>query len=596
MPAINPVTGILEYQPGVRKGSRLVTSLGGQAPAFLTPLVIGGAYEGYPYNANSLKYSSENDIPFYHTHGTAESLADENGWGCPIHTFARYAKRTGLPLIHAVCASALTRASILVTSTGPVNQFTIYATKFGAPGSHIKLAFDGTNFTIVPLKSFAMLSANLSSSGLRMYIAGVDPLSWVAIGKTYWIGDNNSTDEEFVVRDMGYEINTSGQKQWWIDLTTSTGTAYAVNDYAMIWEYEGAAGTLTSPDIGAGQGQVLIDWINSTAYKHVRAHRHANFTGVVPITAATLTPLKEISAWGTATAGTSPAATNTDYQAITTLLSGTGLTDFMSAVGTYPYVYGVAENSSTIHGTMADYAAAQRSEGRPLTVITGCRYTDVDTAASDDTNPIYRANALGSQDMVLCAGQVDRIEPSLSLAGEALGAIVAADVGGDITRDRVAYTYVGKRWTSTELTALLRGGVLTYAPSRGKLGDTAFLYRFAQDVNTYPGGRDGAYVTGTSVPVTGLGQTRRLLDYINAVMGEAAEPYVAAATVTRATLASHIMAQGKRLLFDRGLVTEPVTINSIARDTTGTVWEVTPRVKITGPNHFINVVTFIVAE
>lgn len=585
MPATDPVTGLTVYIPGVYTSSKLVSEPAGGVPDFLIPLLLGEAFCGYPYNANSLKYSSEADIPFYTKQINAEDTATVFGRGSKLHALMKYAKRGGLPLGFNVCMSALTRASVLVTSTGPVNEFTLYSKSFGAIGSHIGIKWASSIMTIVPIRHHCLLSANIASTGTRAYVKGEgdDPTAWIGIGSTLYIGDNNSTNTTVVVSNKGYEINSSGQKQYWVDFAAAPGTAYATADYAVIFAYD-TANTKTSPAYSAGQGQALVDWINTTGV--VGAHKHANFSGVLPIAVSSQTPLKEISAWSTVTAGTSPAATSTDHTNFVAQLIASGWSEFQIAEGgALPMLFAVGDSSSTIHATWRDYAITAYQQHVYTQIVTGCRFTDTATGASDDTNPGYRALTLGNQDVRLCAGQLDFLDPCLSVAGQLVGKICSGQVGHDCTHDDLLSEAIGRNWSATELEYLLRKGVTTYTYDTNKTGAMGLV--IAQDVNTYPGGRDGNVIDGNPV-VTGYGVMRIQMLYAEH-LAKAYKRFIGNSRVTKAQLVGFILNFFDEKLYRRGLTTEPTRIQSITPLANGTGWNVEPAITFRGVSHFFTV-------
>src|SRR3990172_8147379 len=138
MPAFLDPTGRTRYVPGVYTQTEVVSDLPGPLPEFHVPMIAGDAEWGIPYNVATLQETHEDFAP-YRKVGTTSGVQAEFGRDSDLATAARFAKRHGLPTAFYIAANALTRASVIATSAGPISQATVYHRKFGVPGGHVKL-------------------------------------------------------------------------------------------------------------------------------------------------------------------------------------------------------------------------------------------------------------------------------------------------------------------------------------------------------------------------------------------------------------------------------------------------------------------------
>lgn len=464
MPYVLLANGQARYVPGVYVDVDVVQDLPGQPPDFLIPILMGGAQEGHPYNANGLKYSEEADYTPFQLCGTRAVVQSYFGPSSLLQLAMGYAKRHGLPFAYVSCLGALTRFSVPVTSTGPVVQFTLYGKrgKWGAPLNHYRIAAPlGTSLQVTPVKNYAMLTVTASSTGRRLYVTDN---SWVKVGASIYIGDNSTADAALTVYATGVEPTSTGQDRYYVDVTTNIGSAFATSAYAMIYDLD-TARREDSPVFTKVQD--LMDWINANS-SYFGAHKEsATFTNpaaVIAISSATVA--KEISAWGSVVPGTSPAPTSGDYTAFVALMDASAWDQFVTTYGVLPRAFCVTDPSSTVHATMRDWAIDMRGRGYPISLNVGCEWGDIDLTQTNDTNPIVRARALDSQDVMLAAGGLDRISAALSFNPAIFGMRIGGGIAHNLTNDPLigvgSFEVRWDEWGLGQLTALHKGGVDCY--------------------------------------------------------------------------------------------------------------------------------------
>lgn len=569
MPATSIINGQTIWVPGVEVLSKVVLDGPGPTPSFTHGFMLGEAYEGRPRNAASTQYDSETPVKPWTLQRTSSGVGDYYGAGCDLHTAMVYAKRCGLPQTHVVAVNALTRASVVATSTGPVNQLYIFPRKWGAPAGWTKVQFASNILTITPVKHFALLSADASTSSKRVFLKGHKPHEWVRVGQSLDIGDNTAGDvETLTVADKGQYLDANGQWVYWVEFTAAPGTAYATSSYAAIVEYDTNGAEVSTALTTA---QAVNDWVN-TYSEYLGSAPHDDFTNAALLAVSSAARILDISAWGTVTAGTSPAQTASDYSAFVTAWLAGDFDDFVATEGIRPRIFHAGTGDATAHSNLLSLVQEMRTIGSPIQIYTGARYTDTSLTAGDATDLTYRARTLNSQDVYLCGGQVDRLAPYLSIGGQAFGYKVAGGVGENITQNTLFYEFIGRRWdeiNSGELTSLHRQGVITYRLAR-RVAAPRFV--ISQDINTL---QNRAVVANESDSTSGYGVWRLRQDYHDFIVAFLIEEYqLGGNSVDRDSLAATILQRGNRILAPHLRSGTRLTINSLTANASGTGWVV----------------------
>jgi hypothetical protein len=429
---------------------------------------------------------------------------------------------------------------------------------------------------VQPLKNYAMLRSNLGSSATRVELSG--DTDWIVEGGTYSIGDNATAIGTVTIASKRLEYDANGQPFVVVETTAAFGSAITTANYAMLVEYAVGYEEVTA-DITTGQ--LFIDACNDSQY--IGAHKHANFTNAAPDAVATLTPLKQIAAWGAPSVGTSPAANASGLSDFLAQLQSTSWEDFLLRYGAIPQAYLLVMGDATAHGYIRDYALTERARGYPISVTTGCRWGDVVVDAGDATDPGYRAGVLNSQDVALCAPGWDYEAAYLTLAPALFGRRVAAGPGHNLTNDELLFSTLEARWdeiTAGELTTLLRSGVCTVKLSTAR----TIRYRIAEGINTL---QSNAVLWNPGTKDTWSIQQRDLVDFCNRVMQvDLEEDIVGADGVNPSVIAATLRLRADKVLIPRGYMVD-FTITSITLSDDGSGWVVASSARYPTPVDFI---------
>lgn len=605
MPVNVKFNGQEQWIPGAAVREDVVSQGAVAIGGFLVPIIVGDAFEGHPYNASSLQYASEESLTAFKYVGTDSGVARYFGPGSDIAVAAKYYKRGGGPGAYFVCSAPLTRASIPVTSTGPVNQFTLYGAKFGAPSNFIKVQWASSIMSITPVRNFALLSVAAASTAKRIYLKGgckyQKPHDWIVQGQTVNFGDGATAAFTGVVAAKGEEFSSTGQVLYYIDLTTAIGTALAITEWACVFEYDANA-VIVSPTFAAGDGQGLIDWINTNAWyrgeKILGAHRHADFTGALPIAVSSATVLREISAWGSVTDGTSPAGGLTNHQSITDSLESTWWDEFRATYDKTPYAFLICSSDTSIHAdwsAFATLAAANALAPVPgwqnVAIYTGAAYGDTSVTATNSTSAVWRAAQINSQYFRLFAGQVDRLAPYLSFAAYGFGLRIGRGEVHDLTNDPLGTeAEITQRWDEVnlgQLTALIRAGVITYQLS----ASAPVQYVISAGVTTSQASRE---VWNEATNATSVDMTRVLADFAQAYLRQlySSEPFTGGDEVDIPLITSAAN-DSLAYLLSRGIASE-VSLQTVSLADNGAGYNITPRIKYRVPNWFQNITIEVV--
>jgi len=561
MPDYKLINGQTISVPGIAElNETVILNEPGPTPAFAVPVLVGDAPSGIPYNFDSLKMTSETALGPFRMQRTDPVVHDTWGYGSDVAVAFRNAQEAGLPMAFITTTAALTRSKVVVTSAGPVNQFTLYSRLFGAPGRHHKVKFATDILTISPVLRYAMLSVAVTTTTTRVYVTGADPntspIAWMAPGQTVYLGDSDTADFAVVVDEVGRELDTNGQWKYYFDLTGAAGTAVEISTkYGMVILY---GDDEISPTFLTGEGQKVIDWVNNNS-KVLGAEKHADFTGALPIDVVSATPIKDLSTtWGTITNGVSPASTSSDWSTFFTNYKATYWDQFRSLFGLVPRVHLLLTSDATVHGYARAFAVDRRknvaSGSRPVSILLGAAFTDTSTSASNSTNSAYRARALNHQDVGLFGGQFERLPAYLSLAAYAFGQLVNGGSLYSITRKAIRATggEVTKLWDETntgELTTLIKAGVITYMLSP----TTPPVWQFTSGVNT---NQDRTTAWSSATNSTCMMAARNSIDEFNAGLLSLLDAYSGKTGVAASDLGAALYAYAVQQRDNRRIISD----------------------------------------
>jgi len=300
--------------------------------------------------------------------------------------------------------------------------------------------------------------------------------------------------------------------------------------------------------------------------------------------------IKDVAAaWTGTTAGTSPAVSSGDHTAFIEDLDDAEWDNFLARHQIIPQAFLVVDSSSTNQGSWRDWAVTKRAEGYPVSITAGCAWGDTVIDAGNDTAPEFRSAALNSQDVMLCAGGLDRLAAYLSFAPAVFGRRIEGGIGHNLTNDDLVYSEVEKRWderVSGHLTKLHKFGVVTYRMR----GSRPYRYVISQGLSTLQN-NSAAWNEGSDD--TCLVMQRDLADYIDRVLKEDLDgKQLGADKVTPATISAVIFRKAQVLKERRGLITD-FTINSVTLDASGNGYNVEWAVKLPTTTDFITCTTQI---
>mgnify|MGYP001068825233 CR=1 FL=1 len=578
--------GRQQFVPGAYTKTEVRSSLPGPLPALHVAVLLGQGPVGKPYSVAASALDVEGDQVPWEYCGTATKVARENGYESELAIGATYGWRHGLPGAYVVNLAPLTRPSIELDAAASLAQVDVYSKAYGAPANALQLSYVASTdiLTIVPVKAFAMLSANTSISDTRVYLSGSH--GWLSENAKVYIADNTTTTPVLVtVSDSGVEIDSNGQRLYWVELSAGLAAAYTTADYAFVYQMD-TSNTITGT--GLGTPQAVIDFINNdaAASQLLSAERNATYDGsdLVDLTIDSL-------GWSTnSTAGTSPPMTNTQLQAFVSNMNAGDWDKFVEAEQVIPHSYLLLSGDSTLQGTLRDYAIAERTRNYPIAATAGVSWGDTVIGAGDSTDPTFRSGALNSQDFCLVAGGLDRRAAYLTLAPAVFARRVAGGPGHNLTNDTFIYEELEKLWDeidSGELTALLKAGVVSYKLSVGQ----SIQYAVSQGLSTLQanGGAIWNEVDSTTYSL----MQRDLADFANIVIKRDMESLqVGANEVTATTVGAVLFRRAARSLLKQGFITD-FAIESITLNDAGSGYDVVWNVRLPTTADFITITTII---
>lgn len=451
-------------------GTIEVVNLGSVAlPAFNNLIFVGSARKGLPSTTSATRKSYEFIKSF-------SSINDAKDWfgSSDLTRAMEYAKLGGAGVVHLVNIAPLTNglATILDNQGIPVSTFDIVPKDkyFGAAGNDISItiatASGKPTITIIPPKLTKFLAVNALTTSTWLTLDDVEGL---AVNQSIKLWSNASSGTQVTTIA---EIDAVNNKIRIADLPTA---AYATADYARIFledidrqEVKTFDSTATITDI--------INWINSGSI--LTASRN-NYSGIVPTTLAK-TFFQTITG---ATKGTSPVAIETGGGSFDTFAAGAG--QFFEQFTNYTKVrirlLGLLSSSASVHAVYKALAADLRINMQySIQIVTGCALGDI--ALTSGTDPITRAKALNSDDVILAGMGINGKAAYMSLAPLYAGMISANSVLKNFTSDIVAATTVekffGESNKATETVNYLTNGVLI-------VGTGANGFFIVQGVNTW---------------------------------------------------------------------------------------------------------------
>lgn len=575
MPQVVDFDGVLRYIPGTYSAFRIITDNPGPVPDFLVPLILGQADQGYPLDlaTNADRFSSEASDPWLEATNTS-AIAAQFGAGSELHTAATFAWRHGLGRAHVVALNALTRSKVVAISNGPVNQLYVRPKLWGAPPGWHRIRFASSIWSVQRVSTFTPLVANAASGGTRCYVRDG---SWIRKGQTVVVGDNDSTNANYVVKAVGKEIS-SGQVRWYVDITTTFAAAYTTAQYAGLAIYEAAVRSSAA----VSTANDLVAAINAEGT--FAAEIHADNTGL-PDSVASLVAFKDNSSWATVTDGTSPALATSDVTAFVTHMDAGGWESFIQRKRAVPRGYLLVSSSTTNHATMRDYSIAERTRGYPISVCFGVAWGDTSTSAGDSTSAVFRVASLDCQDCMLVANGHNKLAAYLSTAAAVFGRHMSGGINHNLTND----DFVGvEEWevnwsrATAQLETLIRAGVIT---NRLLLRNGSSGWVISQGLNTLQ--NNAGLIWNTGDQSTAYIHQRDLADFTaRTIVFDLDVQAVGADAIQDATIIQLIQGRVRRSLIPPGYVVG-FTMGGVVLNEAGNGYEVRFTSRYPAPVDFI---------
>lgn len=587
MPKIT-FNGREQYVPGVYDRTLVRSSLPGPLPALHIPVIIGHAPDGRPYDAEETAEDVETGVFPWELCGTPGAVAEYFGRESELHRASRRAWQHGLPFAYVVNIDPLTRAQVVMGSTGSAEQIVIKSRKYGAPNNAIRYAYNATTdtFTIAPVALLAMVGADVAANGTRVYVRGNH--SWLQEGRVVYVADNAQAPVQVTIADSGTEIDANNQIVQWFTTTTAITAGLQISEYAMVFVTDE-----TGLVVGTGLDtpQAVLDWINTdpSASEYLVAVKHANFDNTDLVTVA-----NSWLGWTTTdfspTAAVSPTGGTTELEDWVNDMNAREWARFAVTTQTLPQAYLLADSLHAMHVVMRDYAVAERGRGYPISVTAGVGWGDTVLDAGDSTDPRWRAAQLNSQDFALVALGMAREGAHLSRAPAVFGRRVAGGPGHNLTNDTFVSDEPEVLWdeiNSQELTNTLKSGVISIKLSVGQ----SIQYTLSQGLSTLQA--NGGAIWNEVDSTTWSLMQRDLADFVNKVIKQDLESLqIGANGVTAATVGAVLSRRVQRSLQRQGYVLD-FSIQSITLNDAGSGWDVAWSVRLPTTSDFITVTTTI---
>lgn len=583
MPYVD-VDGEQKRIPGVYVRTSVETGGVGPTPAFHVPILLASGPSGHPYNA-TVQTGETPPTPFKFF-GSPDAAAAYYGQWSDIHRSLVWAFRHRLPFAYVVNLCPLTRASVVATSTGPVNELQLFPRLWGAPGHLVGVTYAANVLTLTPVKRYAMLAANSGAADKRIYLVG--DVAWLTVGSTVRFMANAVANVSRTVVRTGSELSSTGQRSYWVDVDTAPG-ALTTAGYAVAWQWD-TAGAF-SKDFTGLTGQDILDWLNgASSGKLLWGIRAGGYTGALPI-ATTLKPFGQLAAWAAPTLGTSPVATSADVDAFILAMKSGQEDEFASKYQVMPRTYYLAMTDQTSQVSMRDYELFQRARGpaHAISVNSGFAWGTTDVGGGGGTDPLARAVVLNSQGVQLWAGGLDREAPVVSGGPMLWAQRVRGGPGHNLTNDEILASEREIAWDeviSGDLSSLLRNGIVTYKLSIG----TTIRYRVVQGLSTL---QANAAIWNPDGATTYSTRQRDLADFVNATLQADYEEYIIGADIVDANaLAALLVRRGQETFLKRSLITE-FRIRSIVKNDAGNGWKVQWSVNFGPDSDYLEVETIV---
>jgi len=564
--------GVVYNVPGAFAITEVINQGGSTIPIFNVGCIIGTGISGIPYlngiGTPPALTADEFILPFSDT-GAAKAYFGDEG-DSNIVTALKYAKKTGAGSVYTINVNPLTAMSGgTIANVTPVTALTLNTTlkQYGVKANDTSLTIATSIHTIIPVKNVTLLTAN-SGTGKTFSVASADVIDRLNVGDTIYINTNT------YAAPVSKVIESKDSVAKTITVTVAIAVTALIADYARIYQEDTdnqeVSEALTTP--------ALVEAFYATS-KYASVVVAAGVT-VMPVTLAK-TNFQNITS---ATKATSPAATASDWEAITENFQRWN-EEFALVNKKYIRVLNLITSDAANHASFATLATTMRGVSKPIALIAGCALGDYLLATSDAASPITRAKALNSDAIQLAQVGLDGNAAYLSMSPEIFGIRISNAITHNQTNDLLVATTVEKAYYQEDaaLDTLCVNGVMAI-----KMTPTGF--KLAQGLTTY---QDHATTFNTDTKMTYLVTLRDLADFDLRLMLELLDQFVGADGVTREILSSAIVQASETEQNQLQYITS-YQIQSITR--TGNAWTVERTITLPGVTDFIGLINTIIVD
>ena len=365
----------------------------------------------------------------------------------------------------------------------------------------------GLIFGITPPKTVRYLSAAAATDSP---IVTLDYTSGLYAGLSVYLVDNDTAREAMTILSVNKDTT--------VTFTANPGTAFALTANARIY-LEDTSSVEVSPEIGDFDS--LLDWFDTYSV-YIKAAKESTAKAAFFLADWAAGEFKELDS-GSATAGTSPVPTASDWTNIWAMLVGETnyIRDWeIRLICPVSYAAGVTDDNHTNNVAAATFATERRTANYPVAIFAGGILGDVDlskTGAADYDNPKRRSIAHNNQDVHLCVGGIDGYGAYCSFAPGVMGDISGNPVAHNMTRDKVVASTVEVDWDEEagEVDELIDAGCICYI--KRKSG-----YFIAKGVNTL---QTNEYSWYPSNQTTYMPMQRACVDYLNKLLRDGIDSF-----------------------------------------------------------------------
>ncbi|RPI19707.1 MAG: hypothetical protein EHM58_00445 [Ignavibacteriae bacterium] len=563
--------------PGSYGILEVIQNSGANIPDFQVGLIIGRSIKGIPYSVSG-KTGSELMPAYDNGNDLLRDFGDDN-----IYKAYKYMAKHGGGLVFVLNSMSNTacEASLKDTTTPtPKDAIKLVAKEnwYGVCANDISLTLIDTpneenskTLTLIPPKNVKRL---VEDSGT--YFIYVNSINGLSEGMDVYLTSNvdTSPDPYKIKRiDGNWDPNKKGYK---ITFDSVIATAATVTSFGRIFQKD-------------EDNKETIKWATSLTNAQIvdELNEHSNLvtatltddTAIALDDHTTSVYLQDIAITdkkGKSLSDNVEAASNSNYSNICDSFPN-WMKDFINANKVKIRLVYVDSPDVTVHGYFRDLAVTMRAQERsPICVIAGAAFGE---EVSDLTD---RGSDLNSDDFILCGGGADSLPAYLTLAPSVLGIKMSYGINHNLTRDQLNFSSVERDWSNSQITSLLKKGILTYDkfPSG---------YRIVRGINTY---QDQTHVWNAQDKKTYLQMPRDLADaFFRGLLEGLDNDLVGSDQVTRKKVETYCVKTGNNFVAS-GLIND-FKVLSIKRGEAGWLPEI--QIEVDDPTDFFGTRIFVIS-